>query len=132
MKREKSCGCIVLNDKNQVLLIRHNAGHWGLPKGHVEEGETEVETAIREVKEETNIDVKVNSNYRYSLSYSPKEDVMKDVIFFLANNTTNNIKEQIEEVQEVKWFEFDDAINIITYDNSRELLRKVKVDLKFN
>lgn len=132
MKREKSCGCIVLNDKNQVLLIHHNAGHWGLPKGHVEEGETEVETAIREVKEETNIDVEVNTSYRYSLSYSPKEDVMKDVIFFLANNTTNNIKEQIEEVQEVKWFEFDDAINIITYDNSRELLRKVKVDLKLN
>ena len=122
MKYEKSCGCIVLNNQKEVLLIKHNAGHWGLPKGHIEKGETEVETAIREVKEETNIDVEINTNYRYSLTYSPKEGITKEVILFVANNKTNNLKEQIEEVQEVKWFNFDDAINTITYDNSRELL----------
>ena len=132
MKFEKSCGCVVLNDKQQVLLVHHNLGHWGLPKGHVEKDETEVETAKREVKEETNIDVEVNSNYRYSMSYSPKEGIMKEVVFFVANSVSNNLKEQVEEVQEVKWFDFDDAINAITYDNSKELLRKVKFDLQKN
>lgn len=58
MKYEKSCGAIVIED-GKVLLVKHNAGHWDFPKGHVEEGETEFETAIREVKEETNIDIKL-------------------------------------------------------------------------
>lgn len=130
MKKEKSCGCIVLNEKKEILLILHNAGHWGLPKGHVEEGETEVQTAIREIKEETNIDVEVNTNYRYSMIYSPKENVEKEVIYFIAKNISNNCKPQIEEVQDIKWLDIDNAIETITYDNSKELLKKVKKDLK--
>lgn len=129
MKKEKSCGCIILNDKNEILLILQTKGHWGLPKGHIEEGETEEQTAIREVKEETNIDVIVNKNLRYSMVYNPKEDVEKEVVYFIAKNTSNNFKPQLEEVQEIKWLDIDNAINTITYENSKDLLRKVKKDL---
>ena len=90
MKHEKSCGCIVMNDKNEVLLVLHNAGHWDLPKGHVELGETEVQTAKREVKEETNIDIEIDERFRYTTEYSPKEDVMKEVVYFLAKSVTND------------------------------------------
>ena len=130
MKKEKSCGCIVINDRNEILLIHHNAGHWDFPKGHIEEGETEVQTAIREVKEETNIDVEVNEEYRYSTKYSPKEDVIKQVIYFLARNISDNRQAQLEEVSEVKWFSMNDAIEKITYDNSREILILLKKDLE--
>ena len=130
MKQEKSCGCIIINDKNEVLLIHHNAGHWDFPKGHMEEGETEVQTAIREVKEETNIEVEVNEEYRYSTKYSPKEDVMKEVVYFLAKNINDNKKAQLEEVSEVRWFRMNDAIEKITYDNSREILIQLKKDLE--
>ena len=129
MKKEKSCGCIILNNKNQILLILQNAGHWGLPKGHVEEGETEEQTAIREVKEETNVDVIVDTNLRYRMVYNPKEDVEKEVIYFIAKNTSNDCKPQVEEVQEMKWLDIDNAINTITYENSKDLLKKVKKDL---
>lgn len=129
MKKEKSCGCIILNDKNEILLVLQTAGHWGLPKGHVEEGETEEQTAIREVKEETNVDVIVNTNLRYSMVYSPKEDVEKEVVYFIAKNTSNDCKPQLEEVQEMKWLDIDNAIDTITYENSKDLLRKVKKDL---
>lgn len=129
MKKEKSCGCIILNDKNEILLILQTEGHWGLPKGHVEEGETEEQTAIREVKEETNIDVIVNKNLRYNMVYNPKEDVEKEVVYFIAKNTSNDCKPQLEEVQEMKWLDIDNAINTITYENSKDLLRKVKKDL---
>jgi len=132
MKQEKSCGCIVINDKNEVLLIHHNAGHWDFPKGHVEEGETDVQTAIREVKEETNIDVEVNEKYRYTTEYSQKEDVMKEVVYFLAKNVSDDKEEQIEEVSEVKWFKIEDAIEKITYDTSKEILVKLKNDLENN
>lgn len=130
MKQEKSCGCIVINDNNEVLLVYHNAGHWDFPKGHVERGETEIQTAKREVKEETNIDVEINEKFRYTTKYSPKEDVMKEVIYFLAKDISDNKEAQLEEVSEVKWFEFNKAIEMITYDNSKEILKKLKDDLK--
>ena len=62
MKYEKSCGCIVFNEKKQILLVHQNAGHWGMPKGHVENDETEIQTAKREVKEETNLDVEFRND----------------------------------------------------------------------
>jgi len=130
MKREKSCGCIVINDKNKVLLIHHNAGHWDFPKGHMEEGETEIQTAIREVKEETNIDVEVNEKFRYTTKYSPKEDVMKEVVYFLAKNISDNKEAQLEEVSEVKWVNFEEALETITYDTSKEILMKLRKDLE--
>jgi len=130
MKREKSCGCIVINDNNEVLLIHHNAGHWDFPKGHVEEKETEIQTAIREVKEETNIDVEVNEKFRYTTKYSPKEDVMKEVVYFLAKNISDNKEAQLEEVSEVKWVNFEEALETITYDTSKEILMKLRKDLE--
>ena len=130
MKQEKSCGCIVINEKEEVLLIHHNDGHWDFPKGHVEDGETEIQTAIREVKEETNIDVEINEKYRYTIKYSPKENVIKEVVYFLAKNITDNGLPQLEEVSEVNWFKYEDAIKKITYDNAREILIKLKVDLR--
>ncbi len=57
MKYEKSCGTIIFNQDNLVLLIADLDGNWGFPKGHVKEGESEEETALRETKEETNLDV---------------------------------------------------------------------------
>lgn len=129
MKLEKSCGSIVLNN-NQVLLVKHNAGHWDFPKGHVEEGETLEETAIREVKEETNVLIEVISNYRYVTRYSPKENVLKDVIYFLGKPLSNDLKNQEEEVSEVKFVDIDQALSLITYDNSKKILKKLLQDLK--
>lgn len=128
MKYEKSCGCVVIDD-NKVLLIKHNAGHWDLPKGHMEDGETEIETAIREIKEETNIDVEVNENYRYVTEYSPKEDVLKEVVYFIASKKTDKCIPQETEVQIVEWVELNEAIKRITFDNTREILKKAIKDL---
>lgn len=57
MKKEKSAGAVIINDK-KVLLLHYSSGHWDFPKGHIEKGETELETAKREVKEETGLDIK--------------------------------------------------------------------------
>ena len=62
MKREKSCGALVYritqNGQKELLFIKHRHGtHWSFPKGHMEEGENEVQTALREVKEETGLDI---------------------------------------------------------------------------
>ena len=130
MEQEKSCGAIVINKNNKILLVYYNAGHWDFPKGHIENGETEEQTAIREVKEETNIDIIINNKYRYTTSYSPKENVMKEVVYFLAQNIDEDKKPQLEEVSEVKWFTLEEAMNTITYENSKEILNKLKKDIE--
>lgn len=125
MNREKSCGCIII-DQNKILLVKHNAGHWDFPKGHVENNETEEQTALREVKEETNIDAKIIPGYRYTIEYSPKENVLKEVVFFIANKLSNEIKPQESEISEIEWFEIDKAIEQITYTESKNILIAIK------
>lgn len=124
MKFEKCCGCIVVNE-GKVLLVQHNAGHWDFPKGHMEENETEIQTAIREVKEETNIDVLVQENKRYVNEYYPKEDTFKQVIFFLATCINKEVIKQEAEIQNIEWLSFEDAVDRITYSNSKDILMKV-------
>ncbi len=128
IKEEKSCGCIIINE-NKVLLVKQTEGHWGFPKGHVEQGETEVQTAIREVKEETNIDVEVKEDKRYEEEYYPEENIKKQVVYFLAKNITTNIMPQQSEIQEIKWVPLNEAENVITYENSKNIIRKVINDL---
>lgn len=123
MKQEKSCGCIVL-DKRTVLLIKHNSGHWDFPKGHVEGEESEVETAIREVKEETGLDVHIQKKHRYATRYMPKSDVEKEVVFFLAKKKKGIEVPQMEEVERVEWVSWEEAFEKITFDSSKELLRQ--------
>ena len=122
-EREKCCGCIIIK-KNKVLLIKQNEGHWGFPKGHVEENETEIETATREVKEETNLNVEVNSNKRYTTEYVTNAGKIKQVVFFIAKCICGEIKAQECEVSEIRWVRFEEAIKLITYDNTRELFEK--------
>lgn len=124
LKKEKACGCIII-DNDKVLLIQQNEGHWGFPKGHVELGETEIETAIREVKEETNIDVIPDESKRYEQEYMIKNGILKQVVFFLAKSVSGDIKAQECEIKNIKWFSFKEAFSIITYDNTKELLRIV-------
>lgn len=78
---EKSCGTIIVNE-GKVLIIEQSSGFYGFPKGHVEGNETEVETAIRETKEEVNIDVVVDESKRFTISYIVKETIPKTLYSF--------------------------------------------------
>lgn len=127
MKKEKSCGCIVI-EKDKVLLIKSTEGIWDFPKGHIEKDETEVETAIREVKEETNVDVKPDTTKKYINHYITGTGIDKTVIYFKAQKLGGKEKTQIGETQEVKWFNFKDALEIITYDDAKNILRNVLKD----
>ena len=124
LKKEKSCGCVIM-EKDKVLLIQQIEGNWGFPKGHMEVGETEVETAIREVKEETNLDVEINENKRYTVEYITDRNTYKEVVFFIAKKTSENEKYQESELTAMKWMNFDDAMKTITYDNTRKLFSNI-------
>ena len=121
---EKACGCIII-DNGKVLLIQQTQGHWGFPKGHVEENETEVETATREVKEETNIDVEIDENKRYTMEYYTDKGAYKQVVFFIAKKIGGEEKYQEEEIIDMRWVTLEEALKLLTYNNTIELLKEV-------
>lgn len=127
--QEKACGCIIIKDE-KVLLIRQMSGAWGFPKGHVEHDETEVETAIREVKEETNIDVEIDESKRYTMQYYTDKGLGKEVVIFMAKPVTNDLKIQENEIVEADWMSYSDALATVSYDNTRELLLQALKDNK--
>lgn len=127
MKQEKSCGAVVYREKEdmfQILLIRHkNGGHWAFPKGHVENQETEEETALREIREETGLRVKLDTAFRHTVSYSPMPDVMKDVVYFAALADSDTVKPQEEELLDACWEAPGKALEMVTYENDKDILR---------
>ena len=127
MIKEKSCGCIII-EKNKVLLIQQTKGHWGFPKGHMEVGETEIQTAIREVKEETNLEVEIDAKKRYTMEYITDKGTYKQVVLFIAKKISGDEKYQESEIKSMKWVTFEDAIKTITYENTKELFSKILKD----
>ncbi len=126
MKLEKSCGAVIARDTpngKEILLIRHeNGGHWAFPKGHVEGEETETETALREIREETGLAVALDTGFRHTVTYSPKPGVMKDVIYFAAQYTGGEAHRQEAEVTEMRWALAEEARSTVTYENDRGVL----------
>lgn len=126
MKREKSCGAIVYRRSHgniQILLIKHiNGGHWSFPKGHVENNETEIQTAKREILEETGIEAMIDQTFRKVITYSPCKNIVKDVVYFIAKASSHELKPQPEEVSVAKWIQLEDAANKLTYENDKYLL----------
>ena len=127
VKQEKSCGALVYRVRQnavELLLLKHRfGGHWSFPKGHVEKKETESETALREIKEETGLKVDLDTGFRQMVTYSPKPNVMKDVIYFAAEAKKDNARPQPEEVLEICWKEPEEALSLVTYATDREVLQ---------
>jgi len=123
MIKEKSCGIIVFDD-DRVLLIKHNGGHISFPKGHIEEGETPKETAIRETFEETGIHAEIVSDDYYVNTYSPKENHLKDVLLFVGVKTGGKLKPQLEEVSLCDFFPYEKAFDELTFDIDRRILKQ--------
>ena len=127
LKKVKACGCVII-ENNRVLLIQQTKGHWGFPKGHMEDGETELQTAIREVKEETNLDVEVDANKRYTIRYITNKNKDKEVVFFVAKKIGGSEKYQESEIKAMEWMTFEDALKTITHNNTKELFCKILKD----
>ena len=127
MNFEKSCGALVVRreeDQFYILMIRHKAGgNRSFPKGHVEGDETEYETALREVMEETSSRIAILSDFRATVSYSPGPGVMKEVVYFLAFTTSADIHAREGEIAEVEWIPLEQAEKHLTHDNDKTVLR---------
>ena len=92
MDKEKSCGAVVFTRESgeiRYVIVEQRSGQHCFPKGHVESGETEQQTALREIWEETGLRPVIIPGFRETETYEvmKKPGTMKDVIYFIAENT---------------------------------------------
>ncbi len=130
----KSFGIIPLYRQGDVILtaiVKHQDGHWGLPKGTPKEGEDPLVTAMRELQEETGVseveiikDVSLSERYSFELN-GVKYD--KEVIYFLG--WTSQIPDKfdpLEDVVEIKWLLLPEAKQNLTYSEARRIIEQVE------
>ena len=130
MNYEYSCGAVVftlIEGEPHYLLIRAKdqpAGCHGFPKGHMEAGETEVQTALREIYEEVGLRVRLLEGFRavteYPLPYPP--DTRKRVVFFLAEYENQQITIQESELASYTIAPFPQALELTEYADSKQIL----------
>lgn len=134
LRQEKSCGIIpfIIKDNELfVLLIKQNNGVIGFPKGHAEANESDEETALRECFEETNLKPSILRGFREEISYyMPEYDVNKSVVFFIGVIDCLNIKRQVSEIEEIYICKIDEALIMISYDDTKQLLYKATSFMK--
>lgn len=134
---EKSCGIVLFREdqgQKHFLVLHYPGGHWDLVKGHVEEDETEQETATRELLEETGIsDLTYVDGFREEISYKyynghnfkPAKLSNKLVVFFLGKTELEEINLSHEH-KDFIWLPYEKAVEKLTFDNAKNLVRKAK------
>ncbi len=132
MVHEKSCGAVVYRGKGsgrRYLLLNYAAGHWGFPKGHVEGDESEKDTVLRELDEETGIrEVSFRGSFREEIAYSFRrrdERIDKVVVFYLLESRGEDVVLSNEHGSFL-WLPYIKARKKLTYENTRCLLDKAE------
>lgn len=144
MPIEKSAGAVIFyrnpDKKIEYLLLEHTAGHWGFPKGLIEQEERLKEAALRECREETGLKglelipgfkktvryfFKVKYNYQIKeRGFKMGESVLKFVTYFLAESKTKDVKISFEH-QNYEWLNFEGAMERLKkYKSSQRILKK--------
>lgn len=134
MKKEFSAGGIVFKD-GKVLCVLMNTINgekvWTFPKGHIEENETKYDAALREVFEETGVKCEIIDKNEFYISHyfftRDNHKVEKKVFWYLMKplEITNEILTPCE-IEEIRWYELDEAKRILKYKSDLEIIDKLK------
>ena len=135
MNIETSFGVVgILRGTGKVLLIQSLQGNWGFPKGHPEAGESETETALRELEEETGVslcelvpDVAFEERYIYERDGVSNPKVNK---FFLGMIDDPALKIQESELRAAGWFTYEEAQKTIDFPEAKKVLEKARKYIK--
>lgn len=126
-RKEQSFGIIPIED-NKVLLVQHKGGHWAFPKGHSDKNETPKETATRELKEETDLDIvsfvstpPLEEHYVFTWK---GELIDKTVTYFVAY-VKGDVKIQDDELIGYKWASFSEAKTLATFEEAKRICIKL-------
>ena len=121
---ERSAGAVVFRGTpaGRLYLLLHNAGRWDFAKGGVEKGESELDTVLREVEEETGLnDLDILPGFRKEIEYFYRRDgknIHKQVVYLLASTRSEKVKISFEH-QGYGWFRYPEALQKASYNNSK-------------
>lgn len=130
---EKSAGAVIFRregDKIYYLFLHHGAmsDYLDLPKGLIKKGENELETAKREIEEETELtSLQFVEDFKENLKWFYKkegETVYKEAVYFLAETNQKEVKISWEH-KGYEWLTFQEAMKKLKYENTKSLLKKV-------
>jgi 8-oxo-dGTP pyrophosphatase MutT (NUDIX family) len=132
MEKSTSAGGIVINKDGLVLVVQQKHDAWSLPKGKVEEGETLVEAAKREISEESGIDelkyiLDLGEYERFRLNKYNKDDTtrLKRIVMFLFSTEQKNLSPRDPHNPSARWIKRDDVADILTHPKDKEFFLKV-------
>jgi NTP pyrophosphohydrolases including oxidative damage repair enzymes len=136
-RRERSAGFVVFTEqegsRRLYLLLHYPSGHWDFPKGHVEQGESDLRAALRELREETGLtDIEVVFGFRKEISYfftEAGERVLKTVVYYLGRSRTTEVRLSAEH-KGYEWLPYEDAISRLKFRTSREVLEAAEKFLR--
>ena len=127
MAKERSCGAVVARRDTdlQYLILQYGAGHWDLVKGHGERGESEKETVLRELEEETGITrAEFIPGFRTVVHYffqRRAHTVYKEVVYYLIETPEEEVTLSDEHIA-YRWLPYNEALQLITFGNSRKVV----------
>jgi len=127
-KLEYSAGGIVLNERKVVVVKQLNTNTWSLPKGHIDKGESALNTAIREIYEETGLsDIKyLRELGSYERGTIRNPSVIKKITFFLFSTTSNLLSPVDKNNPEALWVDIEKVKDILTYPEDKNFFLSVK------
>lgn len=143
MGRTNTVGIVVYREnhgKISYLLLHHGGSYWNFPKGRMEKGETEQETALRELSEETGIStIDVNDSFRAEYDYDfdsqikdgINEHVHKHAIFFLGKVESDKVEISDEHIDH-GWFDYETARKRLFFQNGQDVLKQAHQYLSKN
>ena len=122
---EMSAGAVlytIINNKINYLVSLDFHNNWGFPKGHLEQGETSTEAAIREIKEEVGIDATIDTNFMKELIYTMPNGIEKHSIYYIGRFMDQIPSKQLSEVQDIKILPYEKALDILSFKNMKDVL----------
>ena len=133
----KTAGGIVLNQEGLILVVAQKKNTWSLPKGHLDEGETALEAANREIYEESGIKelslIKPLGSYkRYKIGLNNKEDKseLKEIFMFLFKTSEKDLKPIDPENPEARWVPKNQVATVLTHQKDQEFFLSILPELE--
>jgi ADP-ribose pyrophosphatase YjhB (NUDIX family) len=133
MKYTTGAGGIVLNKKKQILLITNGKILWGFPKGRVNPNETILETAKREIYEESGVkdlellgDLGEYKRTQLNRDGTENPNIIKTIHMFLFITSEMKLKPIDKDIAHARWVDKEDIVNLLQHKKDKDFFNKIK------
>ena len=131
-----SAGGVVINQDGMVLVVNQRGSSWSLPKGHIDPGEEPLQTAIREIKEESGITdlqflqtLGAYGRYKIGLNTDEDKNEWKTLVFFLFKTDQNKLKPQDPHNPLARWVHPDEVSALLTHPKDKAFYKSIRLSL---